>query len=90
MTRRRKGALEMLSHTRRLSPEEIQVNLPKILGVQRQKDEAQAVRKAVVAHKQSAEERKVGTSMGDSLRRAYKKGLRVRGPKGHFLGLPKA
>jgi len=80
----------MLSHTRRLSPEEIKASLPKILGAQAAKDEAQSVRKAVVAHQKGASERKVGTSMGDSLRRAYRKGLRVRGPKGHFLGLPKA
>ena len=80
----------MLSHTRRLSPEEIKASLPKILGAQAAKDEAQSVRKAVVAHQKEAAERKVGTSMGDSLRRAYRKGLRVRGPKGHFLGLPKA
>lgn len=80
----------MLNHTRRLSPEEIKASLPKILGAQAAKEEAQSVRKAVLAHQKGSADRRAVTSMGDSLRRAYKKGLRVRGPKGHFLGLPKA
>jgi hypothetical protein len=80
----------MSNVTRRLTAEEIKANLPKILAAHSRKTARADERKNVRDFQKKAAEVKVGESLGNKFREAYKGGTRFRGTNGRFLGLPKA
>jgi hypothetical protein len=80
----------MLNHTRRLTPEEIQERLPKILASHERKTEKRIDARIASQTVQRVSAVKIGVSLDNKFRRAVANGTRFRAKNGRFLGLPKA
>lgn len=75
---------------RRLSPEEIQANLPKILAAAARRQNSVEERKAFTDFKKMSSSSSVGEGgVAAAFRKAVSEGVRFRASSGRFMALPK-
>lgn len=86
----------MHGNGRRLTPQEIAERFGRMkrdhekrLTRSRRAQERRQQRESTEEYLGSQAAVSVGTSIGDTLRQEYRRGMRLRNAKGHFVGLPK-